>query len=200
MSEQGDGFTKHVLRVTSQRWLTDADVSRSIWSHFAVLFVPDGTPAMMSGQAYVYITSGKNTDEAPPTLASKDSRYIFPTAVVQSVRCVTLTLFQIPNAPIQFWAEGPQAPNRTEDAIIAYTVSSKNTYNSCRHRHRRMHDPLQCTRWLASIRLRSLDEKEEPTRERGVTGLAHTMDASLTRLALLCSSCVALFRRVFSLC
>ena len=128
MSEQGEGFTKHVLRVTSQRWLTDADVSRSIWSHFAVLFVPDGTSpaAMMSGQAYVYITSGKNTDEAPPTLASKDSRYIFPTAVVQSVRCVTLTLFQIPNAPIQFWAEGgpSTAPNRTEDAIIAYTVSS----------------------------------------------------------------------------
>lgn len=38
---QGDGYKVMWLNMTSLRWLTDADVSKSIWVHWVAIVVPN---------------------------------------------------------------------------------------------------------------------------------------------------------------
>ena len=39
-SEPGFGYTSYVLDLTSQKWLTDAEVDHPVWQHWIVLIVP----------------------------------------------------------------------------------------------------------------------------------------------------------------
>jgi PhoPQ-activated pathogenicity-related protein len=115
MTTKGDGFTTYLLNMTSQRWLTDKDVDRSIWWHFVAVVVPD--KLQYKDKAGLYITGDYNTD-APPGKGSEDLELAEALALTTGAVCAVL--FQIPNAPIYFHAEQPPK-RRVEDAIIAYT-------------------------------------------------------------------------------
>ena len=40
-SEPGDGYTLHTIEMTSQTWLTEAEVDRPLWTHWLMLVEPD---------------------------------------------------------------------------------------------------------------------------------------------------------------
>jgi PhoPQ-activated pathogenicity-related protein len=115
MTMKGDGFTTYLLNMTSQRWLTDKDVDRSIWWHYLAVVVPD--KLQYTDKAGLYITGNYNTD-APPNMGSEDLELVAALALTTGSVCAAL--FQVPNAPIYFHAEQPPR-GRVEDEIIAYT-------------------------------------------------------------------------------
>ena len=112
---KNEGSTTYILNMTSQRWLTDKDVDRSIWWHYVAVVVPD--KLTYTDKAGLYITGDYNTD-APPDGSSED--LLLAEALALTTNAVCAVLFQIPNAPIYFHAEQPPT-RRVEDAIIAYT-------------------------------------------------------------------------------
>lgn len=110
----------HILNMTSQRWLTDADFSessqaKSIWWHWLVVIVPD--ELKYSRNASMWITGGSQ-GMGPPSADSED--ILVSAALACSVGSITGVLFQIPNEHITFAAD-PIQKSRTEDAIIAFT-------------------------------------------------------------------------------
>lgn len=112
----GPGWTTYILNMTSQQWLTPAEVGdRSIWWHYVAVVVPD--VITYKNVAGLYITGGYNTD-GPPQAGSEDLELATALALTTGAPCATL--FQIPNAPVYFTAEQPPK-RRVEDAIIAYT-------------------------------------------------------------------------------
>jgi len=116
----GRGWTGHILNMTSQRWLTDADFApssqaKSIWWHWLVVIVPD--ELKYTRNASMWITGGGMSSNLP-TADSED--ILVSAALACSVGSVTAVLFQIPNEHITFAAD-PIQKSRTEDAIIAYT-------------------------------------------------------------------------------
>ncbi|XP_062522445.1 autocrine proliferation repressor protein A-like [Corticium candelabrum] len=120
----GDTSTLYFVNMTSQRWLTDKDCSRSVWWHYVVVTVPH--EISYPEHAYVYVTGGSNHDGIP-TL--KDSELLEISALADDLKLVTAILYQIPNAPIIFWSD-PEKRERTEDAIIAYTWAHFSDYPS----------------------------------------------------------------------
>jgi PhoPQ-activated pathogenicity-related protein len=129
----------HILNMTSQRWLTDADFSessdaKSIWWHWLVVIVPD--ELKFTRNASMWITGG-GMGSSPPVADSED--ILVSAALACSVGSITGVLYQvecseqydlsrsylcpitqIPNEHITF-ASDPIQKSRTEDAIIAYT-------------------------------------------------------------------------------
>jgi PhoPQ-activated pathogenicity-related protein len=105
----GDGFTTHVLRMTSQRWLTEAEVDRPLWEHHLTVVVPS---EVGSDVALLYIGGGDHDDD-PPAQANP----VLATAALQT-RAITAELHGVPNQPITFVGDdyGP----RVEDELIAY--------------------------------------------------------------------------------
>jgi PhoPQ-activated pathogenicity-related protein len=108
-SHPGEGYTTHVLEMTSQSWLSEDEVDRPVWTHWLVVVRPD---EVRSDAALLFIGGGSNDDEAP-TSAS-------PLVVQPALATGTVTaeLRMVPNQPLSFVGDdfGP----RYEDALIAY--------------------------------------------------------------------------------
>jgi len=107
-STSAPGITVHFLELTSQTWLTSAEVDRPLWKHWLVLYVP-AQPA--STTALLYVDGGSNDDASPgvdPDLA----------AGAVAIRALIADLRMIPNLPLTFRDESRP---RTEDAIMAYS-------------------------------------------------------------------------------
>ena len=105
----GDGQTTYVLRMTSQRWLTTAEVKDPVWWHWLTVVVPDD---VQHDVGLLVIGGGRRQDEAPRAA---------PEFVVQTARLtgsVTAHLHNVPNQPMTFVGDdfGP----REEDELIAY--------------------------------------------------------------------------------
>ncbi|HVS62426.1 MAG TPA: PhoPQ-activated pathogenicity-related family protein [Thermoanaerobaculia bacterium] len=106
---ENDGFETHVLHMTSQRWLSEAEVDRPLWEHWLTVVVP---AEVSSDVAMLYIGGGDNEDDPPerpnPALAEAAVR----------ARAITAELRMVPNQPITFTGDdyGP----RVEDELIAY--------------------------------------------------------------------------------
>jgi PhoPQ-activated pathogenicity-related protein len=102
-------FTAYVLDLTSQTWLTAAEVDRPTWKHWLILVCPEGTPP---STALLFIDGGANRGEVPdrvdPMLAN----------VAITTRSVVAQLRMVPNQPLTFAGE---TKPRSEDALIAYT-------------------------------------------------------------------------------
>ncbi|EGD73818.1 AprA [Salpingoeca rosetta] len=111
----GPGYTGYVLNMTSQQWLSEKEVSQSIWWHYIAVVVPD--ELNYHKRAFMYITGGSNTGSVPDG-GGEDILLCAAVAVTTGSACSVL--FQVPNEPIYFKAEQPPK-RRTEDAIIAYT-------------------------------------------------------------------------------
>lgn len=104
-----DGYTSLLVRMTSQQWRTEAEVSPSIWRHWMRVYVP----AQVSySTAMLYIRGGATSEAHPdsdPTLA----------AIATSTHSIVAELLNVPNEPTRF--TGDPRGDRTEDEIIAYT-------------------------------------------------------------------------------
>ena len=108
-SQPGDGYTLHTIEMTSQTWLTEAEVDRPLWTHWLTVVEPD---QVKSDAALLYIGGGRNGGD-PPDQASDLT--VQPALATGSF---TAELRMVPNQPLTFVGDdfGP----RTEDALIAY--------------------------------------------------------------------------------
>ncbi len=107
---QGDGYRTFILEMTSQQWLTEAEVNLPLWEHFMVIVVPD---VVESDIGFLTITGGSKANSAPNSAQATDVKRAMDTQTVVS------TLYMVPNQPLVFVNDNGR--QRTEDAIIAYT-------------------------------------------------------------------------------
>jgi PhoPQ-activated pathogenicity-related protein len=105
----GEGFTAHVLELTSQRWRDSAEVNRPLWRHWLTIVVPD---EVSSETALLLIAGGSNENQIPARINP-----LLALAAVAN-RSVTAELRMVPNQPLIFAGE---SDSRTEDGIIAYS-------------------------------------------------------------------------------
>ena len=107
---QGDGYRTFIVDMTSQQWLTEAEVNLPIWEHFMTITVPS---ELASDVGFLYITGGSKSNDAPQAAPATDVKRALETQTAVS------TLYMVPNQPLVF-VDDPEN-QRTEDAIISYT-------------------------------------------------------------------------------
>ncbi len=105
----GEGYTTYVIDLTSQQYLTSAEVDHPIWKHWLTVVKPD---SVKSNIGFLFITGGHIGGKAP----SKSDPMLVSLATATG--SVASTLEDVPNEPVTFAGESKP---RTEDAIIAYT-------------------------------------------------------------------------------
>jgi PhoPQ-activated pathogenicity-related protein len=104
-----EGYTAHVLEMTSQRWRDETEVDRPLWRHRLTVIEPDPI-ATDIGRLIV----GGGSNEKKPR--ARVNALLAMGAV--ATRSVIAELRMVPNQPLTFAGE---AQNRSEDAIIAYS-------------------------------------------------------------------------------
>ncbi|MBI4906179.1 MAG: PhoPQ-activated pathogenicity-related family protein [Acidobacteria bacterium] len=104
----GQGYTAYIVDMTSQSWLTEKEVNRTIWKHWLTIVKPDKVD---HSTAFLFIGGGANRDQAPPRPDG------FTTLMATTTNTVTAELRMVPNQPLSFHGESRQ---RTEDSLIAY--------------------------------------------------------------------------------
>jgi PhoPQ-activated pathogenicity-related protein len=108
-SADGEGFRAHLLRMTSQRWRSDDEMSRSLWEHWLYVVVP---PRASAKTAMLFIGGGANDGKEP---SRPDRR---TTAIAIGSGAVVAELRMVPNQPLAFKDDGRP---RTEDDLLAGT-------------------------------------------------------------------------------
>ncbi|MDZ4761919.1 MAG: PhoPQ-activated protein PqaA family protein [Alphaproteobacteria bacterium] len=109
-SFNGEGYTAHVLELTSQSWRTAADVDRPVWTHWMTVIKPT---EIASNKALLFIGGGDNGDPAPTSAAERSAR------IATETKSVVVDLGMVPNQPLHFTDTPGEA--RYEDDLIAYT-------------------------------------------------------------------------------
>jgi PhoPQ-activated pathogenicity-related protein len=104
----GKGYTTYVVDLTSQAWLTDKEVNRTVWKHWLTIVKPDKVD---HSTAFLYISGGSNRDKAPERADG------FVAAMATGTNSVAAELRMVPNQPLSFHGETKQ---RVEDSLIAY--------------------------------------------------------------------------------
>jgi PhoPQ-activated pathogenicity-related protein len=105
------GVTATVLELTSQRWLTEADVDRPLWKHWLIVYRP---AAVRSDLALLYISGGANNGRRPSRANSVLSR------LASENGTITAELRMVPNQTLTLLGD-PEKKAREEDDLIAYT-------------------------------------------------------------------------------
>jgi len=100
-----------IVELTSQQWLTPAEVDRTLWRHWLIVYRP---AKVARDVALLYISGGDNDGKRP----SKVNRVLANLA--GETATITAELRMVPNQPLTFSGDPSHAP-RTEDEIIAYT-------------------------------------------------------------------------------
>ncbi len=104
----GKGFTHLVVEMTSQTWLSEAEVDRPVWTHWLNIVIPE---SVNTATGLLFIGGGSNTDSVPKSVNGMFRRIALATgAVVAELRMV-------PNQPLVFKGDGNP---RKEDEIIAF--------------------------------------------------------------------------------
>jgi PhoPQ-activated pathogenicity-related protein len=106
-----ENATATLVEMTSQRWLTEKEVERPLWTHWIVVVRP---PKVTSDIGLLFISGGSN-DRQPP---ARPSAWLVEAA--RETGTVTAELRLVPNQPIVF-ADDPTKKPRSEDDFIAYT-------------------------------------------------------------------------------
>ena len=106
-----DGATVTLLDLTSQQWLTGADVDEPVWRHWLTVIRP---PVVSSDTALLFITGGARTRPRPSEAPADLVR------IARSTNTVVAELRLVPNQPITFRGDPANKP-RVEDDFIAYT-------------------------------------------------------------------------------
>ncbi|MDX1983892.1 MAG: PhoPQ-activated pathogenicity-related family protein [Bryobacteraceae bacterium] len=104
----GSGFTAQVVELTSQSWLSEKEVNRTVWKHWLTIIKPD---TVKHTTGFLYIGGGSNRDPAP----QRPDAFMAQLAVMTN--SVTAELRMVPNQPLSFDGEPAQ---RYEDSLIAY--------------------------------------------------------------------------------
>ncbi len=105
----GDDATTYVLEMTSQTWLTTAEVDRPVWKHWMIITKPKEVKTSIG---LLYISGGGN-DGAPP-----DKVDPLTASLAKGSGSVVTELKMVPNQPVVFNGE---TRKRSEDSLIAYT-------------------------------------------------------------------------------
>lgn len=106
---EGDGYTFHILRMTSQEWLDSTLVEDPIWWHYVEIIVPDGAKGTTG---MLYIDGGTREDEVP------QAPHPIPLQTALATQTITARVHNVPNQPAYF--DSDDAGARYEDGIIAY--------------------------------------------------------------------------------
>jgi PhoPQ-activated pathogenicity-related protein len=117
-SLKGVGWDGHVFNMTSQQWLNDSIVSRSIWWHHVVLIIPHHLK--YQDKSILFIGGGHNTDDIPN---HKNEQVLLGSDLALKTNSIVTILYQVPNQPIIFYND-PQRKPRSEDDAIAATWST----------------------------------------------------------------------------
>ncbi|OQB90564.1 MAG: PhoPQ-activated pathogenicity-related protein [Verrucomicrobia bacterium ADurb.Bin118] len=104
----GTGQTTYVLDLTSQSWLTPAEVNRTIWKHWLIVVKPDNTT---NSHALLFISGGSNPGSLPSSADANLRQIALDTGTVVA------ELKMVPNQPLTF---APETKGRTEDSLIAF--------------------------------------------------------------------------------
>lgn len=108
----GENYTAYVLKMISQQWLTEKEVSQPIWWHWLNIVRPNN---VSSDKGFLYISGGNNNSTNPPTKVDP-----MLAAIATSTNTIVTELRMIPNQPLTF-LDDPDKRARTEDSSIAYT-------------------------------------------------------------------------------
>jgi PhoPQ-activated pathogenicity-related protein len=103
--------TVTILELTSQQWLTAADVDRPVWTHWLVVYRP---ATVRASRGLLFVGGGSNDGDRPEKVNA------LLLQVAADTNTVTAELRMVPNQPVTF-AGDPMHVARKEDAIIAYT-------------------------------------------------------------------------------
>ncbi|GMW01839.1 MAG: hypothetical protein AMXMBFR84_29760 [Candidatus Hydrogenedentota bacterium] len=106
----GNGCKVHIVEMTSQQYLTSAEVDRPIWKHWQTIVVPDN---IQSPVAFLLIGGGSNESGPPEGVDDSLIQFAVGTGSVVS------ELRQVPNQPLIFANDNNR--KRSEDEAIAYT-------------------------------------------------------------------------------
>jgi PhoPQ-activated pathogenicity-related protein len=106
---RGKGCVAHVLKMTSQTWLTPEEVDRTDWWHWLTIVEPE---AIRSDVALLYLHGGDNEDEPPDEIRPVYAR------IARETGAVVAELRMVPNQPLRF--SGDAGGPRKEDRLIAY--------------------------------------------------------------------------------
>jgi PhoPQ-activated pathogenicity-related protein len=106
-----DGLTATLLNLTSQQWLTAAEVNQPVWRHWLTVIRP---PVVRSDVGLLFIGGGSadrpRPAEAPPNLER----------LARRTGTVVAELRLVPNQPLVFLDDPARKP-RVEDDLVAYT-------------------------------------------------------------------------------
>ena len=105
---KGDGVTAAVLDMTSQNWLTSAEVDRTLWQHWVTVIQP---AEVKTSIGLLFIGGGAN-DGKPPGRIEQNLA-----GVARETGSVVTELRMVPNQPLVFGNDGKK---RSEDDLIAY--------------------------------------------------------------------------------
>lgn len=100
-----------IIELTSQQWLTPAEVDRPLWRHWLIVYRP---PKVTRDIGLLFITGGDNDGKRP----SKVNDVL--ASLARDTATITAELRMVPNQPLTFAGDRTHAA-RTEDEIIAYT-------------------------------------------------------------------------------
>lgn len=109
--QSADGVTATLIEMTSQKWLTEKEVERPLWTHWVTVVRP---ARVTSDFGFLFITGG-SLGRQPPAQP--------PAWMVDMARdtgTVITELRMVPNQPVVFMDDPARKP-RTEDDFIAYT-------------------------------------------------------------------------------
>lgn len=103
------GCTVDVLRLTSQTWLTAAEVDRPVWQHWLSVIRP---AEVTSETGFLFIAGGSHDKPVPDKV---DASALM---IAASTKSVVAVLSNVPAQPLVFAGE---TEKRSEDSLVAYT-------------------------------------------------------------------------------
>jgi PhoPQ-activated pathogenicity-related protein len=106
-----EGATVTLLEMTSQKWLSEKEVVKPLWTHWLVVVRPE---KVTSDIAWLHIGGGNNERPAPARPAA------WMVEAARETGTVIAELRLVPNQPVVFMDDPGKKP-RTEDDFIAYT-------------------------------------------------------------------------------
>jgi PhoPQ-activated pathogenicity-related protein len=107
----GTGFTAHLYSLTSQQWLTAAEINQPVWTHQLVVIVPN---TVRSRTAMLFV-SGNDNDDPPP--GASDETVQVATQLALGSQSIVAALFQVPNQPLAY----VNGPSGKEDKIVSWS-------------------------------------------------------------------------------
>lgn len=112
VSQPGAGYTAHLYKMTSQKWLTSSEVNNPVWTHSLVMVVPN---TVNSETGLLFVGEGKNTDNFPD---AEDQTVQVITQLALGSQSIVGAVYQTPNQPLLFNGEGAPV---SEDKLVSYT-------------------------------------------------------------------------------